>query len=390
MAQSPQDRVVLDASAWIAYAKGTVRELDPIVEQAQLLSSSFTLAEIADRYAPDGQDAGPLLSLIVRESEQVTLSHEILDWITSNTLPLDNDSITLATAAVSGASLLSVEGDRIIRKSPDRSSSGRRVGCRGRVVFDASAWAAYFGERDSEVRSLVKREHLYTPSLSLPILAGVQHASGVDPGLALMQVGMASRIGNARPRPLHWEFDVPESERSLAIDMATDFEAGLVIVRDGQIRRQEALGYRPSRRVPMLGGPRHLQMAAELFKDTGPTIVLDASAWLAYQGEAHFDVAELVQGRQILTHIATIAEIASRCWLDEADPEPVLRLIVRCSHVISFEAPITERLAHNDVRHRDDPFAVAMATVYASPLVTAEGGRVIQIDTLEAIEGGRP
>lgn len=114
----PTPRYYLDASAWIAYIRGAIPELEAIVEGSEILTSEVTLIEVAEHCVRNDKHAGEILRFIESKSDRVFVGSHLIDWALNHGVGLDAKGIAIACAATSDAALLVVEDDRLIRRVP--------------------------------------------------------------------------------------------------------------------------------------------------------------------------------------------------------------------------------------------------------------------------------
>lgn len=118
MIQTQRDRVVLDASAWIAFDQGAIDELDTIIEDAELLTSPWAVTEILTTYAGQGKDPMPLIRLLEEQSDIVNLKGVSSQRLRAFGQTWDADELHRAASEVAGVPLISVVDNRVVRWNP--------------------------------------------------------------------------------------------------------------------------------------------------------------------------------------------------------------------------------------------------------------------------------
>lgn len=108
-------RVVLDASAWIAYARGSVPELEAIVEESETLMLSLMFGVIADHYVRHGIDPMPPVLYIHTNAELIEIDERLIDHALEQGLAPNLDGLLRAVASLHNAELISVQDGCLIR-----------------------------------------------------------------------------------------------------------------------------------------------------------------------------------------------------------------------------------------------------------------------------------
>lgn len=113
MVRIQREKVLLDTSTWIAIARGSVDELEDIVEHSELLISSLELPMIADHYVRHDRDPRPLLKYIEANAEIFGIDEQVIEHALQHGLSLDSESVLRALASMHDARLITVEHGRI-------------------------------------------------------------------------------------------------------------------------------------------------------------------------------------------------------------------------------------------------------------------------------------
>lgn len=234
------------------------------------------------------------------------------------------------------------------------------------VVFDASAWTHFFfGPRADRLR-LLHEGPMYTSAHSLAILARELHASVRDVGGALLQVCTWSQVHATSVAPLGTEPKLrPEDEQTRAFEPAGASSTKVVSVIEGEIRKLE-LSDRSASDQPY----------ADRDPSAEPGVVMDTNAWMAYLDEDRQAVLDAVAGRRVLTHVATLVELAARLPADDAEFNAAFERIALSTYFENFD-PLTYGCPAG-CGHRSgiDAFVLATASVHRMGLITVKRGRV--------------
>ena len=113
-------RVLLDASAWIAYARGSVDELEDTVEHSELLVFSLELPMIADHYVQQSLDPRPVLKYIESNAEILGVDAQVIERALHQGLAPNVGGLRQAMASLHDAQLVSVEDGRLVRSGAAR------------------------------------------------------------------------------------------------------------------------------------------------------------------------------------------------------------------------------------------------------------------------------